>query len=77
MKMQSSDFIKEKLHHYIDSAADAKLQAIYVLLENEIKTQYTTSDIDEFNLRRENHLSGESKSYTMEESFNLIRNQNK
>ena len=75
--MQTSALIKEKLHHYIDSAADAKLQAIYVLLENEINWQYELSDIQEFKLRREKHLNGETKSFTMEESFNLVRNQNK
>lgn len=29
--------IKEKLHHYIDSAEERKLQAIYIMLEDEIE----------------------------------------
>lgn len=66
--------IKEKLHHYIDTAAEDKLQAIYVLLENEIDWQYSKGDLEEFARRRQNHLSGESKSYTIEESMQLIRN---
>lgn len=29
--------IKEKLHHYIDNAEERKLQAIYIMLEDEIE----------------------------------------
>jgi hypothetical protein len=32
--------IKEKLHHYIDPAAEKKLQAIYTILEDEIEGEY-------------------------------------
>ncbi len=31
-----SSALRDKLHHYIDVADEQKLQAIYVLLENEI-----------------------------------------
>lgn len=29
--------IKERLHHYIETAGEEKLKAIYVMVENEIK----------------------------------------
>ena len=73
--MESNTLIKEKLHHYIDVANDEKLQAIYVLLENEIDWHYTSTDIEELVQRRQRHLNGESKSYTVEESLSLLRNQ--
>jgi hypothetical protein len=75
--MESSTLIKEKLHHYIDVANDEKLQAIYVLLENEIDWHYTSADMEELMQRKKRHLNGESKSYTVEESLSLVRKQAK
>ena len=69
--------LREKLHHYIDVADEQKLQAIYVLLEEEIDWQYTAKDIAEFHRRRQQHLAGLSKSFTVEESLNAIRQQKK
>jgi hypothetical protein len=36
--------IKEKLHKYIDNAEERKLQAIYIMLEDEIELQGGYSD---------------------------------
>jgi hypothetical protein len=36
--------IKEKLHRYIDSAEERKLQAIYIMLEEEIEFDEEYSD---------------------------------
>jgi len=67
--------IKEKLHHYIDVADEKKLQAIYTILEDEIEGEYfyTKDEIKMFYERRQQHLNGESKSYSVEEAHNLIR----
>jgi len=71
--------LKQKLHHYIDIADEKKLQAIYTILEDEIEGDYFYSqeEIKEFYDRRQKHLSGESKSYTVEEALNLVRQNRK
>ena len=71
--------IKQKLHHYIDVADEKKLQAIYTILEDEIEGEcmYTSEEIKEFYDRRQKHLNGESKSYTVEETINLVRQNRK
>ncbi len=75
--MEANTMMREKLHHYIDIAEENKLQAIYTLLENEIDWHYSSELIDMLSERRDNHLQGKSKSYTLAESVNLIRNQKK
>lgn len=75
--MNSAKSLRDKLHHYIDVADEQKLQAIYVLLENEIDWHYTAEEIAILHQRRENHLKGISKSYGVEESLNAVRKQKK
>ena len=67
--------IKQKLHHYIDVADEKKLQAIYTILEDEIEGKYfyTPDEIKMFYDRRQKHLNGESKSYTVAETLNQVR----
>jgi hypothetical protein len=67
--------IKQKLHHYIDVADEKKLQAIYTILEDEIEGEYfyTQDEIKMFYDRRQKHLNGECKSYTVAETLNLVR----
>jgi hypothetical protein len=71
--------IKEKLHHYIDTADEKKLQAIYTILEDEIEGEYfyTQDEIKMFYDRRAKHLSRESKSYSVDEAHELIRKNHK
>ena len=71
--------IKERLHHYIDVADEKKLQAIYTILEDDIEGEYsyTQDEIKMFYDRRQKHLNGESKSYTVEEAINLVRQNRK
>lgn len=67
--------IRNKLHEYIDAADDKKVEAIYTILEEEIEQRHVYSD-EELSMlyeRREQHLKGETKSYTLEESISLIR----
>ena len=67
--------IKQKLHRYIDVADEKKLQAIYTILEDEIEGEYfyTEDEIKMFYDRRQKHLNAESKSYTVAETLNLVR----
>lgn len=78
-KLMEHANIKQKLHHYIDVADEKKLQAIYTILEDEIDGEYfyTQDEIRMFYERRQQHLNGESKSYTIEEAHNLIRQNRK
>lgn len=69
--------LKDKLHQYIEVADEQKLQALYVLLEDEINWGFTTEEIGIFHQRRENHLNRTSKSYSAEESLNIARGQTK
>lgn len=75
--MNAAKSLRDKLHHYIDVADEQKLQAIYVLLENEIDWHYTSEEIAMFHQRRENHIKGNSKSYGVEESLSAVRKQKK
>jgi len=70
--------IKQKLHHYIDTAEDKKLQAIYTMLEGEIEAIqfYSQEELKTFYERRQNHLDGTSKSYTIDEVNDSIRSNN-
>ena len=72
--MKSTD-IKQKLHQYIDTADEKKLQAIYTILEDEIEGElfYSQDEINLFYERRKKHLAGESKSYSIKEAHNSIR----
>lgn len=73
--MSSAGSLRDKLHQYIDVADEQKLQAIYVLLEDEINWAYSPEDIANFHQRRNNHLQGISKSYSVEESLKDVRQQ--
>jgi hypothetical protein len=68
--------LREKLHTYINEADEKKLEAIYTILENEIEEEnysFSLSEITTFHKRRENHLTGKSKSFSIEETINLVR----
>jgi hypothetical protein len=71
--------IKKKLHHYIDTADDKKLQAIYTILEDEIEGEYFYSpeEIKMFYERRQKHLDETSNSFTVDEAHNIIRQNRK
>jgi len=69
--------LRERLHEYIDNADERHLAAIYTLVEDQI--QPVQADIyDEQTMamlyqRREDHRNGHSKSYTVEEAFEIVR----
>ena len=56
-------------------ADERKLSAIYVFVEDELeeKFSYDSETISMLHERRNNHISGASKSYTAEESLETIR----
>jgi len=62
--------VKEKLHSYIDHADDKKVKAMYALVESDIEPDYefTDADLEELDGRRDNYLSGKSKSIPLDES---------
>jgi hypothetical protein len=67
--------VKEKLHDYIDHANDKTVKAIYAFVENAIEKQddiFNEEMMNILNERRENYLSGKSKTYTLEESIKNI-----
>jgi hypothetical protein len=67
--------IREILHDYINTADENLLAAIYTLLEPKIEPEniYDKETLDMLYKRRENHLRGISKSYTVEESMQMLR----
>ena len=71
--------IRQQLHQFIDITDDKKIEALYTLLKNDIDPQYSFTE-DELNVlheRAEKYLKGETKTYTVEESHNMIRQQRK
>lgn len=68
--------LREKLKGYIDDADEAHLSAIYVLVENDIVNRsdiYDEATMKMLYERRERHRQGISKSYSAEESLDIIR----
>lgn len=66
---------RQKLHEYIDTAADEKVDALFVILEsdNDNSSHYSAEEISAFYERRERYLKGEGKSFSVEEAFDQIR----
>lgn len=63
--------LKQKLHHYIDTAQEKKLKAIYVMVKEEIETYNHWEDkefISELERREKSYLNGTAKTYTIEQT---------
>jgi len=64
--------LRQKLHHYIENAEEKKLQAIFTMVEDEIKEYYDHWNDEEFvnklHKREQAYLNGASKTYTPGES---------
>lgn len=69
--------IREKLHHYIETAQPKKVKAIYAMVEDEIAETYDYWKDGEFlaelKQREEDFRLGKSKSYTLEETLKKVR----
>ncbi|HEY5462915.1 MAG TPA: hypothetical protein VIJ95_06640 [Hanamia sp.] len=65
---------RQKLHEYIDSINDEKVNALFTILKsnNDNSYQYSAEDINMFYKRRERYLKGDSKSYSVEEAFDQV-----
>ncbi|HEV2832049.1 MAG TPA: hypothetical protein VGW31_08710 [Hanamia sp.] len=68
--------IKVKLHHYIETAQEKKLKAIYTMVEDEIQDPYDYWNdkefIDELERREKEYLEGKAKTYTLEETMERV-----
>ena len=66
---------RQKLHEYIQSADDEKVNALFLILESNDNKGYPYSDEDINRLyeRRAKYLKGEGKNFTVAESFEDIR----
>ncbi len=64
--------LRKRTHEYIELADDKILQAVYTILESHVNSveadiEFTPELVKELNKARKEHLSGKSKSYTIEE----------
>ncbi len=69
--------LKQKLHHYIETAQEKKLKAIYMMVEEEIEETCDYWHDENFMAelqRRENaYLNGTAKTYTLEQSVSRVQ----
>ena len=69
--------LRGKLHEYISIADELHLNAIYLLLEDKMpfsaNNVYDEETLNMLHKRRESHLNGISKSYTAEDSIELVK----
>ena len=69
--------IRQKLHHYIETAQEKKVKAIFAMVEDEIEE---TSDhwnnesfVAELQRRETSYLNGTTKTYTLDQSLSRAR----
>lgn len=69
--------LREKLHDYIETADESHLSAIFTLVESDIHEAnnyvFDQGTINMLNERAERYDKGLSKTYTVEESMDRIR----
>ncbi|MCA6379014.1 MAG: hypothetical protein IM574_13435 [Cytophagales bacterium] len=74
--MNTTD-IRQKLHHYIETAKDKKVKAMYTMVEDEIEETYDYWNDDEFvaELKRRQiaHLKGQTKTHTLSDAASEIK----
>jgi hypothetical protein len=71
----STLLIRQQLHNYLELADDKKVKAIYVMMEDDIKTktaEYSSEFKAVLNSRYANYRSGKSKTITAAESKKRI-----
>jgi hypothetical protein len=69
--------LRKKLHHYIETAREKKLKAIYMMVEEEIEETYDhwkdKNFVAELQRRQNEYLDGTAKTYTLKESVAKAR----
>lgn len=68
--------LKQKLHDYINTAEDKKLEAIYTILENEIEEGNWWDDKElmaELDDREAESLRDDVKTYSLDEAVDMAR----
>lgn len=70
--------LKQEVHGFIEQADDIILKKIYALLKPSMEqVKLTDEQKKELQNRKVNHLSGESKSYTLQEVKQLLKTSKK
>ncbi len=69
--------IREKLHQYIDSSDERLLKLMLALIkeyndDDNFDYEFTSDEIKILDQRREDRLSGKSKTYTWQEAKDII-----
>ena len=69
--------IRQKLHQYIDNSDEKLLKMMFAMAkeyneDDDFEYEFTTEDIKIFDERRKKRLSGESKTYSWQETKDII-----
>ncbi|MFZ4799424.1 MAG: hypothetical protein ACOYMA_18125 [Bacteroidia bacterium] len=67
--------LRKKLHNFIDSVEQDKLEAIYTILKNDIEVDslLTLSQKKELDLRLEEYLNEKGENYSWIEALKVIK----
>ncbi len=71
--------LRHKLHHYIDTAEEKKLNAIYTIFENEIEhsSMLTAEQKAELDNRLEEYMQGKGKNFSWNNAIKKIKSKQK
>jgi hypothetical protein len=67
--------IREKLHEYIDTADEKKLEAIYTILQDSISVEfkYNEDELADIYARRDSYKSGNDQTLVAEDFVAYVR----
>jgi hypothetical protein len=74
--MKTTD-IRQKLHHYIETAKDKKVKALYTMVEDEIEVTHDYWNDEEFvaelKRRQKAYLTGQTRTHTLPDATAEIK----
>lgn len=75
----NTDAIRKRLHEYIDSASDKKVEAFFTIIEGELDDMYDSplddpAFVAEMDRRYNEYLADPSKAKTLDEVEEMARN---